>query len=150
MNIHQVLACNHRSICFDRKQRRIIIVSITEWEVLATGARLTFGFFSFTVTGSHSTVSSMVSTIMFIIQFNFFFRRPGLESLVSRVSAELALDLISASVCVVSLARVPSIISSGIDSLTLRFCQNIYHFNTSGWYYFIGYCSCVSPVLFIH
>lgn len=89
--------------------------------------RLTFGFFSFIVTGSHSTVSSIVSTIMFIIQFNFFFLRFVLGICVTQDSVEVLTDLSSSS----SLGPVLPTISSGIDSFILRFCQNIATVNRS-------------------
>lgn len=70
--------------------------------------------------------SSIVSTIVFITQFNFFLLLAG-EIWVEAVSVE-ALNELEQELSLSSsarLTRVLSIISSGIDSLTLRFCQNI-------------------------
>lgn len=94
---------------------------------LSTDRRLTFGFLSFTVTGSHSTVSSIVSMIIFMTQFNFFLLTLGLDICVELVSV-LADPDPSESLQFSSDKRlVLSIISSGIDSFTLRFCQNIWY-----------------------
>lgn len=111
----------------------VCLVSIIGWtdRRLATDSkRLTFGVFSFIVTGSHCMFSSIVSTIMFIIQFNFFLLTVGLDSCVAQVSAELPIELVlfcllASLFAATLLTRVLSTISSGIDCFTLRFCQNI-------------------------
>jgi hypothetical protein len=76
-------------------------------------------------------VSSIVSTIMFTTQFNFFFLMTGFDFCVEPVSVDELNSELSTSVSTRSsldtafLILVLSIISSGIDSVILRFCQNI-------------------------
>lgn len=95
---------------------------------------LTFGFFNLIVTGSHSTCSSIVSTIMFIIQFNFFFLILGHDTCVEFVSVELLNEVISSSFVSKS-SSVPLVCSfcnifSGTNSFILRFCQNTFNLKT--------------------
>lgn len=68
---------------------------------------------------------------MFTTQFSFFFLTAGVDNCVEQVSVEEPNDL-SVSLgplsAVSRLAVMFSNTSSGIDSLTLRFCQNIQQF----------------------
>lgn len=128
-SIERVLSVRRSAMRADVSTESEDIVGLVNWAwvgILATDLRLTFGFFSFTVTGSHSIDSSIVSTIMLIIQFKFFFLTLGLETCVEQVSVEALRDLDSSDrVSLVFFSRVLSIIFSGIDCFTLRFCQNI-------------------------